>query len=98
MDNLDYNEKYRRRTKRYAVDIIRFYTQNCTKNEVMRVLGKQLLRSGTCVAVNFRTYTHGRSIAERHSKMVDESQFWLEIIEEAKLLPIENFSTLKKRN
>ncbi|HRG03656.1 MAG TPA: four helix bundle protein [Paludibacteraceae bacterium] len=101
MENLDYNEKYRRRTKKYAVDIIRFYTQNCTKNEVMRILGKQLLRSGTSVAANFRAYTRGRSIAERYSKMcivveeADETQFWLEIIEEAELLPFDNLSTLK---
>ena len=101
MENLDYNEKYRIRTKKYAVDIICFYSQNCTENEVMRVIGKQLLRSGTSVAANFRAYTRGRSVAERYSKMcivveeADESQFWLELIEEAELLPMENFSNLK---
>lgn len=98
---LDYNEKYRQRTKRFAVEIILFYAKNCKQTEELRVIGKQLLRSGTSVAANFRAVTRARSIAERFSKMcivveeIDETQFWFELIEEANLIELKLFLTLK---
>jgi len=102
MESLDYNEKYRRRTKKFAVDIIKFYANNCKQSEELRVIGKQLLRSGTSVAANFRAYTRARSVSERFSKMCivveenDETQFWLEIIQEADLLSFEKTMDIKK--
>ena len=84
MESLDYNEKYRQRTKKFAVAIIVFYAKHCKQTEELRVIGKQLLRSGTSVAANFRAVTRGRSHAERFSKMcivveeIDETQFWFE--------------------
>ncbi|HEY5589920.1 MAG TPA: four helix bundle protein [Paludibacter sp.] len=92
MESLDYNEKYRQRTKKFAVAIIVFYAKHCKQSEELRVIGKQLLRSGTSVAANFRAVTRGRSYAERFSKMcivveeIDETQFWFELIEEANLI------------
>jgi len=92
MESLDYNEKYRQRTKKFAVAIIVFYAKHCKQSEELRVIGKQLLRSGTSVAANFRAVTRGRSHAERFSKMcivveeIDETQFWFELIEEANLI------------
>ncbi len=100
-DNLDYNEKYRQRTKKFAVTIILFYAKYCKQTEELRVIGKQLLRSGTSVAANFRAFTRGRSHAERYSKMcivveeADETQFWLELIEEAQLLENSTFQSIK---
>lgn len=67
----------------------------------MRVIGKQLLRSGTSVAAYFRAFTRGRSHAERYSKMcivveeADKTQFWLELIEEAQLLENSTFQSIK---
>jgi len=100
-ENMNYNDKYRLRTKLFAVDIILFYSQNCKQSVELRVIGKQLLRSGTSVAANFRAVTRARSDAERYSKMcivveeIDETQFWFELIEEAKLLSINTFINLK---
>jgi len=100
-DNLNYNDKYRLRTKRFAVEIIQFYAKHCKQTEELRVIGKQLLRSGTSVAANFRAVTRARSDAERFSKMcivveeIDETQFWIELIEEANLLPLTAFIHLK---
>lgn len=91
-DNLNYNDKYRIRTKRFAVNIIHFYSKHCKQTEELRIIGKQLFRSGTSVAANFRAVTRARSDAERFSKMcivveeIDETQFWFELIEEAELL------------
>jgi len=68
------------------VAIILFYAKYCKQSEELRVIGKQLLRSGTSVAANFRAFTRGRSHAERFSKMcivveeIDETQFWFELM------------------
>ena len=88
----DFNEKYRDRSKKFAISIVLFYANYCKKSEELRILGKQLLRSGTSVAANFRAFTRGRSEAEKFSKIcivveeVDETQFWLELIEESMLI------------
>lgn len=100
-ESLDYNEKYRQRTKKFDVAIILFYAKYCKQTEELRVIGKQLLRSGTSVAANFRAVTRGRSHAERFSKMcivveeIDETQFWFELIEDAGLLEKSAFIHLK---
>src|SRR5665647_1771426 len=100
-EELDYNEKYRQRTKKFAVEIIHFYAKHCKQSEELRIIGKQLLRSGTSVAANFRAVTRGRSHPERFSKMcivveeIDESQFWFELIEEAGLLEKSLYDNLR---
>ena len=100
-ETLDYNEKYRQRTKEFAVSIILFYVKYCKQSDELRIIGKQLLRSGTSVAANFRAVTRGRSHPERYSKMcivveeIDETQFWFELIEEAELLDPSTYSDIK---
>ena len=97
----DFNEKYRTRTKKFAVSVIVFYAKYCKQTEELRVIGKQLLRSGTSVAANFRAFTRGRSEAEKFSKLcivveeTDETQFWFELIEEANLLDKSLYNTMK---
>jgi four helix bundle protein len=99
---MDFNQKYSLRSKVFAVNIIHFYSNNCKKNEELRVIGKQLLRSGTSVAANFRAYTRGRSKAERFAKIcivveeADETLFWLELLEEASLIDLSIFASLKQ--
>jgi|694.fasta_scaffold33633_5 four helix bundle protein len=76
------------RVKRFALDVIRFYT-SLPKDDVSRVLGRQLLRSGTSVGANYREARRGRSTAEFIAKWgvalteADESQYWLELIIES---------------
>jgi four helix bundle protein len=55
--------------KKFAVSIILFYSKYCKQSEELRVIGKQLLRSGTSIAANFRAFTRGRSEAEKYSKL-----------------------------
>jgi four helix bundle protein len=56
------------------------------EREEIRVLGKQLLRSGTSVAAHSREASRARSDAEFCSKLdgllqeADESQLWLELL------------------
>jgi four helix bundle protein len=76
----------RGRTKNYASGIIRFYVKLPKEREEVRVLGKQLLRSGTSVAAHAREASRARSDPEFCSKLdgllqeADESQLWLELL------------------
>jgi four helix bundle protein len=80
------SEELRGRTKAYAAVIIRCYVKLPKEREEVRVLGKQLLRSGTSVAAHAREASRARSDAEFVSKLdgllqeADESQLWLELL------------------
>ncbi len=96
-----YNEKFRTRTKKLAVDVIKFYV-SLKKSDELRIIGKQLIRSVTSVAANFRAATRARSDKEFYAKLcvvieeADETLFGLELMMEAELIKpheIENFST-----
>jgi four helix bundle protein len=56
------------------------------KTEEARVIGKQVLRSGTSVAANYRAVCRSRSKAEFIAKVgvvveeADETVFWLELL------------------
>lgn len=79
-------EEMRRRTKAFAGRIVRFYISLDKRREELRVLGKQLLRSGTSVAANYREGSRARSADEFIAKVAvcaqeaDESQLWLELL------------------
>ena len=80
------SDELRLRTKRYASAVIRFYTILPRQRDEVRILGKQLLRSGTSVASHTREASRARSDAEFCSKLdgllqeADESQLWLELL------------------
>ena len=77
---------FRVRTKAFASSIVRFYVSLDKRREELRVLGRQLLRSGTSVAANYRESSRARSRAEFIAKIelcaqeADESQLWLELL------------------
>src|ERR1035437_754678 len=80
------SEELRGRTKNYASTVIRLYVKLPKDREEVRVLGKQLLRSGTSVAAHAREASRARSDLEFCSKLdgllqeADESQLWLELL------------------
>jgi four helix bundle protein len=80
------SEELRVRTKNYASAVIHFYVKLPKDREEVRVLGKQLLRSGTSVAAHAREASRARSTSEFCSKLdgllqeADESQLWLELL------------------
>ncbi|WP_368366353.1 four helix bundle protein [Chryseobacterium sp. SSA4.19] len=65
------------------------------------MIRKQIIRSITSVAANYRAVTRARSDKERFAKLcivveeIDETQLWLEIIEELKYLDAEKISYQK---
>ena len=79
------------RTKRFALRIIRLFRTlpPCPES---RVIGYQLLRSGTSVGANYRAVCRSRSRAEFLSKLsivieeADETAFWLELLTDANLV------------
>jgi four helix bundle protein len=79
-------EDFRERTKHYASQTIGFYCTLPRNRTECQVLGKQLLRSGTSVAANYREASRARSDAEFVSKIdqctqeADESCLWLELL------------------
>ena len=81
-------DEFRARTKNYAAGVIRLCIKLPKGREEGRVLGKQLLRSGTSVAAHVREASRARSDDEFISKLggaaqeADESQMWLELLRE----------------
>ena len=65
-----------------------------------RVIGNQLIRSGTSVGANYRAACSGRSEAEFIATMgivieeADESMYWMEMLIEAGIVPEDQLSEL----
>ena len=101
MNNFEFGEEMRKRTKAFAVRIIKFY-KDLPKTDEARVLGRQVLRSGTSVAANYRAVCRAKSRADFISKMgtvveeSDESLLWLELFEDAQLVPGAKLKLLKQ--
>jgi four helix bundle protein len=101
MDKLDYNEIFRDRTKKLAIDII-IELSKLKYTDENSILKKQIIRSATSVAANYRAMCRARSNRERYAKMsivveeIDETDFWLELLEELKILPIAKVNEFKK--
>lgn len=79
------------RTKAFAVRVIRLY-RALSRNDEGRILGRQMMRSGTSVAANYRAACRAKSRADFISKMgtvveeADETLFWMELLTEACIL------------
>src|SRR5215472_16587704 len=84
-------EELRDRTKRFAIRIVRLF-RALPKSTEAQVMGKQLLRSGTSVAANYRAVCRARSTPEFIARIgivaeeADESVPWLELLEETETL------------
>jgi four helix bundle protein len=61
-------EEMERRTKEFALRVIRL-TEALPKTQTAQVIGRQLLRSATSVAANYRAACRAKSTADFISKM-----------------------------
>src|SRR5882762_8312919 len=92
MNNFEFSEKMKTRTKVFAVQIVKFY-KALPKTDEARILGKQVLRSGTSVAANYRAACRSKSRADFISKLgttveeADETLLWIELLEESGIAP-----------
>ncbi len=89
----------RDRTKSFVLRSIRLF-KSLPQNEEARIIGKQFLRSSSSVGANYRAVCRSRSQREFFAKLsitieeADESLFWIEIISESGLLPLEKLKSL----
>lgn len=78
-------EQMKARTREFAIRVVRLF-RALPKTEEARIIGRQVLRSGTSVAANYRAVGRARSRAEFVSKMgtvveeADETVFWLDLL------------------
>ena len=91
----------KQRTKDFAIRVVKLY-RSLPHTPDAQTLGKQLLRSGTSVAANYRAVCRTRSKADFISKMgvvleeADETVFWLELLIETGVLNADRTSALLK--
>lgn len=96
---VNFAEEFKARTKNLAINVI-VYCKSLPKSDESFIIKKQLIRSVTSVAANYRAVCRARSDAEFFSKIsivveeADETVFWLEMIEEADILKNEETTTL----
>jgi four helix bundle protein len=88
------------RTKQFSLRIIKLYAA-LPNSAPARVLGQQLLRSGTSIGANYREARRARSKVEFLAKIgdclkeADETHYWLELFIESALIPPEKLTSLK---
>ena len=88
------------RTKAFALRVIKLYVA-LPKTVEAQVLGKQLLRSGTSVGAHYREAQRAKSHLDFISKIegalqeLEESIYWLELIEEAGIFSTERLKPLQ---
>ena len=101
MNTLDQARQLQDRTKAFAIRIIKAFAR-LPKDEAIRIIGRQFLRSGTSLAANYRSACRARSAADFISKIsvvaeeADETLFWLELLLEAELVKMKLVDSLMK--
>ena len=92
-------EDLRTRTKRFALRVVRLYV-SLPKSVEAQVLGKQALRAGTSVGAHYAEALRARSTAEFLSKIegglqeLEETRYWMDLLVEAGIVPIEKLEEL----
>jgi four helix bundle protein len=76
---------FQKRTKDHALHVVRL-VESLPPDRISRILGDQLLRSGTSVGANYRACIRAKSRADFISKMkiveeeCDETLYWMEML------------------
>jgi len=89
---VEHPEDLQARTRSFALRIIKLF-RSLPRTDEARILGKQLLRSGTSIGANYRAASRARSRAEFVAKLgivleeADETVFWLELMRDAAIFP-----------
>lgn len=93
----------RDRTTTFAIQVVHLYGSLPMKDRYdIQVAGKQIVRSGTSVAANYREASRARSKLDFISKIdictqeADETLLWLEVLNKGCKLNLETIEPLKK--
>lgn len=91
----------RTRCKLFALQVIRIFSR-LPKTPEARILGRQLLRSGTSVGAHYCEAKRARSDAEFVSKIegglqeLEETLYWLELLAESRIAPKAELADLQR--
>ena len=94
-------EEMKERTKAYANRVVKLCAA-LPNNWIARILGQQLLRSGTSVGANYRAVCRAKSNADFINKLrvveeeCDESLFWMELLVDNNLIKASRLAGLMK--
>jgi len=83
-------EELKKRTKAFAIRVVNLF-RRLPRTEEGRTIARQLLRSGTSVAANYRAVRRSRSKAEFVAKIgivveeIDETIFWIELMADTEI-------------
>src|SRR5206468_3345812 len=89
------------RTTDFALRVIKLYSA-LPKTTDAQVLGKQLLRCGTSVGAHYREAKRAKSNLDFISKIegalqeLDETSYWIELIERSELIAARRLAPLRK--
>ena len=100
---IDYKIELRNKLRKFALKILELseLLPNTTKGKVVNY---QITKSGTSVYANYRAALRGRSKAEFYSKLSisveesDETEMWIELILESKILVTDFVKELHKES
>jgi four helix bundle protein len=87
MDNKEFSKELEKRTRKFAVQIIKL-SANLPNTSEGRVVRTQITKAGSSVGANYREANRARSRADFRNKIriceseANEAQFWLEVIAE----------------
>ncbi len=96
-------EELKSRTRKFAIDVILFL-RTIKFNDEMKVIKNQLIKSVTSVAANYRAVCRARSNNEFYAKLcilveeTDESELWLDLINETQDCDKERLNSLLKES
>lgn len=89
-----------KRTKLFALGVIDLYSR-LPGTTLAQVLGRQILRSGTSVGAQYREAKRAKSDADFISKVegalqeLEETAYWLELLEDSRIIATTEAATLR---
>jgi four helix bundle protein len=94
-------EIIKKRTKQIGLDVIKLVDELPNKPSAWAI-AKQIIRSATSNGANYRAACRAKSTVDFINKLkiveeeADETQYWLEVLEESNLINSNRIDTLKK--
>lgn len=103
MDNITFSKNLEKRTKKFAIEIIKISASLANSSEC-KVIKNQITKSGTSIGANYREANRSRSKADFKNKIkiceseASETVYWLEIIDELKWTDLQKLKPIIKES